>query len=207
MLWIDKNTPNSHFRGLHDAFASDVPGEAFKKQKTGMEGDAADRGARTPSVFDYQDQDAPDYEMQEAAQPVVDDEGDEDMQVPQEDIIVEVSKSLAPRTALIRPQVNHIIFTHFYTPVWEFTNDSMKTVQRILTCHDSSRDTFPLFQEKCSLFLEACGNREATPLEYCWRVNQALWELLGIMIEAEEVCRTCPRGYQLTPLRSLHRQQ
>jgi hypothetical protein len=93
---LDRNTPNSNFRGLHDAFAGDAASQSFKKQKTGMDGDAADRGAGTPSVFEYHDQDAPDYEMQEAAfQPVVEDgDRDEDMELPQEDIIVEVSSSL-----------------------------------------------------------------------------------------------------------------
>jgi hypothetical protein len=93
---IDRNTPNSNFRGLHDAFAGDAVSQSFKKQKTRMDGDTSDRGAGTPSVFEYHDQDAPDYEMQEAAlQPVVEDvDRDEDMELPQEDIIVEVRSSL-----------------------------------------------------------------------------------------------------------------
>lgn len=90
---VDRNTPNSNFRGLHDAFAGDATSQSFKKQKTGTNGDAADRDVGTPSVFEYHEQDAPDYEMQDAAfQPVVEDvDRDEDMELPQEDIIVEVS--------------------------------------------------------------------------------------------------------------------
>ena len=101
--------------------------------------------------------------------------------------------------------MNHIIFTHVYTPVWESLNDSMKTMQRILTCHDPSRDSFPIFQEKCSNFLEACGEREALSGDYCMDVNQALWVLLSAMIEAEEVCRNLdladtPLTHTLRPL-------
>lgn len=69
----------------------------------------------------------------------------------------------------------------------------MKTVQRILTSHSSTNQhSSPLFQEKCSSFLEACGNREATPEDFCREVNHALWELLNLMIEAEEVSSHTP---------------
>lgn len=102
---IDKNTPHANFRGLHDAFAGDPASGSFKKQKTAMAGDAA---VRTPSVFDDHDQDAQDYEMQEpvfqsiAAEAT---ERDEDLECPEEDIIVEVRlrSSVSRRALTLRP--------------------------------------------------------------------------------------------------------
>ena len=73
-------------------------------------------------------------------------------------------------------------------------------MQRILTCHNPSLDTFAVFQEKCSDFLEACGEREALSRDYCSEVNQTLWVLLSVMIEAEEVRKKphCLWRYSLT---------
>ena len=98
---IDKNTPDANFRGLHDAFASDLVSGSFKKQKTSMDGEAP---MNTPSVFDRHDQDAQDYEMQETLfQPIGADvvEQDENMDSPEEDIIFEVS--LHPPVSQSRP--------------------------------------------------------------------------------------------------------
>jgi hypothetical protein len=153
----------------------------------------------------FQEEQAQDFDMHEEAYPLVqEEEQDAYMDFVQEDIIVEVSRIAGYATELTCLQVNHIIFTHFYTPIWESAGESMKTVQRILTSHSStSSNSFPVFQEKCSVFLEACGNREATPVDFCRDVNHALWDLLNLMIDADEVSKFCsPMSW--APLSLLH---
>lgn len=186
----DRGTPaGGKFPGLLDTFTGDSQVPSHKKRNTRKDAEDGGRASPTPSVF--QEEQVQDFDMHEEAYPLVqEEEQDAYMDFVQDDIIVEVSRIAGYATELTSLQVNHIIFTHFYTPIWESPGESMKTVQRILTSHSStSSNSFPVFQEKCSVFLEACGNREATPVDFCRDVNHALWDLLSLMIDGDEVSR------------------
>ncbi|KAJ9110796.1 hypothetical protein QFC20_002837 [Naganishia adeliensis] len=167
----DTDTPtNSKFPGLLDTFTGDSQLPSHKERNKRKDAEDGGRASPTPSVFE--EAQVQNFDMHEETYPLVQEDEGVYMDHAQDVIIVEV---------------NHIIFTHFYTPIWESPSESMKTVRRILTSHSSaSQNSFPLFQEKCSSFLEACGNREATPEDFCRDVNHALWDLLNLMTEAEE---------------------
>ncbi|KAJ9113982.1 hypothetical protein QFC22_005800 [Naganishia vaughanmartiniae] len=162
-------TGGTDFKGLHDAFA-DSQTDTRKKRKTNGEMYETIAGSPTPSMFEQGEQDPPAWNAyDEIAPPLVDEVGQEDYEdVEEGDIITEVC---------------HVIFTHFRTPLWETAEGPVKTVQRILTGHpDPSHVSYPLYQERCSLFLEACGNQEASPVDFCRDINESLWDLLSALL-------------------------
>ncbi|KAJ9110554.1 hypothetical protein QFC20_002883 [Naganishia adeliensis] len=99
----DRDTPtNSKFPGLLDTFTGDSQLPSHKKRNRRKDAEDGGRASPTPSVFEGAQ--VQDFDMHEETYPLVQEEEDVHMDHAQDDIIVEV---------------NHIIFTHFYTPIWE----------------------------------------------------------------------------------------
>ncbi|KAJ9114115.1 hypothetical protein QFC20_001631 [Naganishia adeliensis] len=99
----DRDTPtNSKFPGLLDTFTGDSQLPSHKKRNRRKDAEDGGRASPTPSVFE--EAQVQDFDMHEETYPLVQEEEDVHMDHAQDDIIVEV---------------NHIIFTHFYTPIWE----------------------------------------------------------------------------------------